>query len=82
MSATHVLFATGGTPEFLLGATPSTWWGAFGFDGALGTAVARLAWSQLWQVTVMVLIVAMVSRYLLARHPYVARGLWLLVLVK
>lgn len=46
--------------------------------------VFNLAWTQLWQVTLVALLVALISILLRTRrwHPALANSLWLLVLVK
>ena len=82
MGTIQTLIGNGADASLGFGVTPVALLGLWGGDEALGTGLARMAWNQLWQVTVMVLIVALASRYLLVRHPYLARGLWLLVLVK
>ena len=44
--------------------------------------LAGLAWSQLWQVTALVVIVAGLTRFACRRRPHLAYLLWLLVVVK
>lgn len=44
--------------------------------------LARLAWSQLWQVTVLVMIVGALVRVACRRRPHLAYLLWMLVVVK
>ncbi len=44
--------------------------------------LAAPAWSQLWQVSVMILAVGLVTRLLCRRRPHLAYVLWLLVIVK
>ena len=41
-----------------------------------------LAWSEVWQVTVLIVVVAAVSRLAARRRPHLAYALWLLVLLK
>jgi len=43
---------------------------------------ARLAWAQLWQVTMLIAVVALVTRLAARNRPYLAHALWLVVLVK
>lgn len=48
------------------------------------TEIADLIWTQLWQVTVVALLVSLITYLLGARkmHPAISNSLWLLVLVK
>lgn len=45
-------------------------------------AIVRLAWTQLWQVTVLAALVAIVVRLACRQRPHLAYVLWLVVLVK
>jgi uncharacterized protein (TIGR03067 family) len=45
-------------------------------------AVARLAWAQLWQVTVAIGAVAVFVRIVGKRRPHLTYGLWMLVVLK
>ncbi len=47
-----------------------------------GEAIVQLAWTQLWQVTLVAMIVAIVVRLACRRRPHLAYVLWLVVLVK
>ncbi|MHC4399394.1 MAG: M56 family metallopeptidase [Planctomycetota bacterium] len=44
--------------------------------------LARAAWAQLWQVTLLIAAVALVTRLFARNRPHLAYVLWLLVLVK
>jgi len=45
-------------------------------------AIARLAWTQIWQVTLLAVVVAFLVRLACRRRPHLAYVLWLVVLVK
>ena len=49
---------------------------------AVGFEIGRLAWAQLWQVTLVALGVGLVTRLFCRRRPHLAYVLWMLVLVK
>lgn len=42
----------------------------------------RLAWVQLWQVTLLIVVVALTTRLAARNRPYLAHALWLVVLLK
>ena len=44
--------------------------------------LARLAWVQLWQVTIVALVIGMVVRLCCRDRPRLAYALWMLVVVK
>ncbi len=44
--------------------------------------MASLAWTQLWQVTLLVIVVAILARLVARNRPHLAYALWLVVLVK
>ncbi len=44
--------------------------------------LARLAWTQAWQVTVLIVAVAVMTRLVARNRPHLAHVLWLVVLVK
>ncbi|MCP4589837.1 MAG: hypothetical protein GY842_03765, partial [bacterium] len=44
--------------------------------------LARLAWTQAWQVTILILVVAVLTRLVARNRPHLAHVLWLVVLVK
>jgi bla regulator protein blaR1 len=44
--------------------------------------LAGLAWSQLWQVTALAVVVGIVTRPVCRRRPHLAYALWMLVLLK
>jgi beta-lactamase regulating signal transducer with metallopeptidase domain/tetratricopeptide (TPR) repeat protein len=44
--------------------------------------LAGLAWSQLWQVTALAVVVGIVTRLVCRRRPHLAYALWMLVLLK
>ncbi|MHC4400797.1 MAG: M56 family metallopeptidase [Planctomycetota bacterium] len=44
--------------------------------------IADLLWSQLWQVTVLALVVGIVARFVSRRRPHLAYLLWMLVVIK
>src|SRR5690606_2723224 len=43
---------------------------------------ARMLWAQCWQVSLLILAVAIVSRLWGRNRPHLAHGLWVVVLVK
>ena len=45
-------------------------------------SLAGLAWTQLWQVTVVVVLVAAAARWACRHRPHLAYLLWMLVVVK
>ncbi len=47
-----------------------------------GSEWAQAAWTQTWQVTLLVVVVALVTRLLARNRPHLAYALWLVVLVK
>ncbi len=44
--------------------------------------LAALAWSQIWQVTALAIVVGIVTRLVCRRRPHLAYALWMLVLLK
>ena len=44
--------------------------------------MARIIWSQAWQVTVLILVVGILLRYVGRNHPHFAHALWVVVLIK
>ena len=47
-----------------------------------GDELARAAWTQAWQVTVLIVVVALSTRLLARNRPHLAHALWLVVLLK
>jgi uncharacterized protein (TIGR03067 family) len=45
-------------------------------------ALAALAWSQLWQVTAVIVLVAVLARLARGSFPHLAYGLWMLAVIK
>ncbi|MBN1910951.1 MAG: hypothetical protein JW818_14490 [Pirellulales bacterium] len=45
-------------------------------------SLARAAWTQAWQVTLLILFVAVLVRLIARRRPHLAHVLWLVVLIK
>ena len=46
------------------------------------SALSASAWSQLWQVSVLILAVGLVTRLFCKKRPHLAYVLWLLVIIK
>ena len=44
--------------------------------------LARAAWSQMWQVTIVVLIIGAIARVCCRNRPRLAYALWMLVVIK
>ncbi|MEE8452051.1 MAG: hypothetical protein V3R99_09060, partial [Thermoguttaceae bacterium] len=44
--------------------------------------LARAAWTQAWQVTALIVVVALATRLLARNRPHLAHILWLIVLIK
>ena len=49
---------------------------------AVSNSWTQIAWAQLWQVTLLVVVVALLSRVLAKNRPHLAYAMWLVVLVK
>lgn len=47
-----------------------------------GDELARAAWAQAWQVTTLIVVVAVLTRFLARNRPHLAHALWLVVLLK
>lgn len=48
----------------------------------MGNEMARMLWAQCWQVTLLILIVGLLSRWLCRNRPHVTHALWVVVLLK
>ena len=48
----------------------------------VGDELARAAWAQAWQVTTLIVVVAMATRLVARNRPHLAHALWLVVLIK
>ncbi len=44
--------------------------------------LARLAWTQIWQITLLIVLIAGVTKWCCRRKPYLSYMLWMLVIIK